>query len=99
MRVVVALLILAVIVRDFWYIVVMCAVVGLLYCVRAVWRGWVSGQAELKAQRAAIVARCDQQHTWVLDGDPRGTYGEPDRETVAGALDWARAYRPRGKGV
>ena len=25
--------------------------------------------------RAALVARADQQHTWVLAGDDRGTYG------------------------
>lgn len=27
------------------------------------------------AEHAAIAARADQQHAWVLAGDPRGTYG------------------------
>jgi hypothetical protein len=27
------------------------------------------------AERAAIAARSDQQHAWVLAGDTRGTYG------------------------
>jgi ABC-type Fe3+-siderophore transport system permease subunit len=28
------------------------------------------------ARRAALVARADQQHAWVLAGDQRGIYGE-----------------------
>ena len=27
-------------------------------------------------KRAALVARADQQHAWVLAGDDRGTYGQ-----------------------
>jgi hypothetical protein len=27
-------------------------------------------------QRAALVARADQQHAWILAGDDRGLYGE-----------------------
>jgi hypothetical protein len=27
-------------------------------------------------KRAALVARADQQHAWVLAGDDRGVYGE-----------------------
>jgi hypothetical protein len=27
-------------------------------------------------KRAGLVARCDQQHAWVLAGDDRGTYGD-----------------------
>jgi hypothetical protein len=26
-------------------------------------------------QNSAIAARADQQHAWVMGGDPRGTYG------------------------
>jgi hypothetical protein len=32
--------------------------------------------AERRDQRAAIIARADQQHQWVLAGDNRGVYGE-----------------------
>jgi hypothetical protein len=32
--------------------------------------------AERRAYRAAIIARADQQHNWVMAGDPRGTFGE-----------------------
>ena len=39
---------------------------------------WARHQAAVAAERsrlAAIVARADRQHAWVLAGDPRGTYG------------------------
>ena len=39
---------------------------------------WARHQAAAAAERrrfAAIAARADQQHAWVLAGDPRGTYG------------------------
>ena len=29
-----------------------------------------------RARRAAIIARADQQHQWVLAGDDRGVHGE-----------------------
>jgi hypothetical protein len=28
------------------------------------------------AEQKAIAARADQQHAWVMAGDPRGTYGD-----------------------
>jgi hypothetical protein len=31
---------------------------------------------ERYAERAALVARADQQHAWVLAGDDRGIYGD-----------------------
>ena len=40
---------------------------------------WARRQAALAAEQrrhAAIAARADQQHQWVLAGDPRGTYGD-----------------------
>lgn len=30
----------------------------------------------LGAEHNAIAARADQQHAWVLAGDPRGMYGD-----------------------
>ncbi|QFS91531.1 hypothetical protein FIV07_12250 [Mycobacterium sp. THAF192] len=37
---------------------------------------WLHQQARTQnAEHAAIAARADQQHAWVLAGDPRGTYG------------------------
>ena len=39
---------------------------------------WARHQAAVAAERrrfAAVAMRADQQHAWVLAGDPRGTYG------------------------
>lgn len=37
---------------------------------------WLHHRARTQAaEHAAIAARADQQHAWVLAGDPRGTYG------------------------
>jgi hypothetical protein len=33
-------------------------------------------ETEHQAAVAAIAARADQQHAWVMAGDPRGTYGD-----------------------
>jgi uncharacterized membrane protein len=35
-----------------------------------------AANAERRAQRAAIIARADQQQAWRLAGDPRGWYGD-----------------------
>jgi hypothetical protein len=39
---------------------------------------WAAHQASVAGEErrlAAIAARADQQHAWVMAGDPRGTYG------------------------
>jgi hypothetical protein len=35
----------------------------------------VDAVAAAEGEQRAIAARADQQHQWVLAGDPRGTYG------------------------
>lgn len=42
---------------------------------RALWRIHRAAVAARAQRRAELLARADQQHQWVLDGDPRGTYG------------------------
>jgi hypothetical protein len=59
----------------FWPIVAALAAVGLVYFGRRWWLAECQRMAALKAEHAAIAARADQQHAWVLRGDPRGTYG------------------------
>jgi hypothetical protein len=72
-------LILWVIVQLVWLIVAAAALIGLFFLVRAIARD-NRRRAELRAAyRAAVAARADQQHNWVLRGDDRGIYG------VAGA--------------
>lgn len=41
---------------------------------------WSVHKAHLNAvaARTAIAARADQQHSWVLAGDPRGIYGDTE---------------------
>lgn len=55
------------------------AVVVLVLVVNLVRRGYHTARAEAAEdwlRRKDLVARCDRQHLWVMDGDPRGTYGD-----------------------
>jgi hypothetical protein len=56
------------------------AAAAVLYVMaRLGWWLYVEREAALAAdaaERTAIAARADQQHAWVLAGDPRGTFGE-----------------------
>jgi hypothetical protein len=42
---------------------------------RVVWVRHCAAADAWQREQAAIAARADQQHAWVLAGDPRGTYG------------------------
>jgi hypothetical protein len=58
-----------------WLLVVAGALVlfvGLLWL--AFYTAWRVG--DQYAERAALVARADQQHAWILAGDDRGIYGD-----------------------
>jgi hypothetical protein len=70
------LLLLGFVVTYWWAIVavLVVAVAGF-----AVWDVRMHRDAELERRRraqAAIAARADQQHAWILAGDDRGVYGE-----------------------
>ncbi|MGO9509812.1 MAG: hypothetical protein ACLPXZ_21620 [Mycobacterium sp.] len=62
---------------KFWFVLLLVAAV----IVAGVWI-WLwslrleERDAAARAQRAALIARADQQHAWVLGGDDRGVYGE-----------------------
>jgi hypothetical protein len=43
------------------------------------WLKWCEKIDSERARLSEICARADEQHNWVMQGDPRGTYGE---ETV-----------------
>jgi uncharacterized protein YigE (DUF2233 family) len=45
------------------------------YVARAIWRGQRAPQDAFARSRAELVARADQQHEWVMQGDDRGIYG------------------------
>ncbi len=75
-------LIIWVIVKLFWWLVGTAALVGLFFIMRAIVRA-SRKRADLKAaHRAAIAARADQQHNWVLRGDDRGIYGAEGAELM-----------------
>jgi hypothetical protein len=42
---------------------------------RAAWGRHCVAADAWQRERGAIAARADQQHAWVIAGDPRGTYG------------------------
>ena len=53
----------------------MLAAIAAWKYVPKVWAGHQATVAAEQRRLAAIAARADQQHTWVMAGDPRGTYG------------------------
>jgi hypothetical protein len=76
-------LIVAALIIKYWPVII--GMIGLI--VAACWgRRLADRHAErVEAARrrlAGIVVRADQQHAWVMQGDPRGTYGEYPAATV-----------------
>ena len=59
----------------FWQLLALVAVVALAYYGRQWWNTEQARVAKQQAEHRAIAARADEQHSWVLAGDPRGTYG------------------------
>jgi hypothetical protein len=71
-----ALLLLGFLIK-FWWIILAVLVAGAAGV--AVWVGAMHHSYELARRRraqAAIAARADEQHAWVLAGDERGMYGD-----------------------
>jgi hypothetical protein len=59
----------------FWWIVATAAAIAFVYLGRQAWRAHCARVAELQTEHAAIAALADQQHSQVMRGDDRGTYG------------------------
>jgi len=71
-----------IIVKLIWWILGAAVLVGLFFLVQAIVRD-SRRRADLSAaHRAAVAARADQQHNWVLRGDDRGIYGPPGAELM-----------------
>ena len=73
----------------FWWIVAALAAVALVYFARRWWLAHRRRVAEREAEHAAIAARADQQHAWVLAGDDRGVCGAYP-PAVTGFRRWHR---------
>lgn len=69
------LIVVGLIVKFIWWILGAAALVGLCFLVRAIVREYRKSVDAAARNRAAIAARADQQHNWVLQGDDRGIYG------------------------
>jgi hypothetical protein len=69
------LFVVGLIIRYFWWIAAVVAVVAVVKRAPGWWAQYQAAQATERDRLATIVARADQQHAWVLAGDPRGTYG------------------------
>lgn len=66
----------------FWWIVGLGLVVGVTWLVRDMMKATEQAAAREAARQAAIAARADQEHAWILQGDPRGVYSEGAMPTI-----------------
>jgi hypothetical protein len=71
-----ALVLVALVVEFSPLVVLVVAVVWAGYVARPVYRQHLASVEQTRRQRAAIVARADEQHQQVLVGDEHGIYGE-----------------------
>lgn len=64
-------------VAKFWF-VILAALGAVALFVGLLWLAFYAARRvdERYEKRAALVARADQQHAWVLAGDERGIYGD-----------------------
>jgi lysylphosphatidylglycerol synthetase-like protein (DUF2156 family) len=76
------LLLVAIIVKFIWWILGAAALIGLFFVVRSLVRASRKRADEHSRRCAAIAARADQQHNWVLQGDDRGIYGPQGAELM-----------------
>ena len=94
------LVVIAIIIKLFWWIVAGVAMVGVFYLGRAMMRANRARRAAYAAYCAELAARADQQHNWVLQGDGRGIYGSEGDMLMRYVFDGktSRANRPATAG-
>jgi hypothetical protein len=63
---------------KYWWLIVLVAAAVIVYKRAPGW--WAAVTAEQR-RLVEVAARADQQHAWVLAGDPRGTYGTRGTES------------------
>jgi nitrate/nitrite transporter NarK len=76
MQFLVVLVVAALWVKYFWVFAAGVAVIWLGHRLVKAWRGHQDGAATEARCIDDVRARADQQHDWVMQGDPRGTFGE-----------------------
>jgi lysylphosphatidylglycerol synthetase-like protein (DUF2156 family) len=74
------LFVVGIIIKFIWWILGAVVVVGLFFLVRALLRESRKRADAYARWCAAVAARADEQHNWVLQGDDRGIYGPAGAE-------------------
>jgi len=69
------LLLVGFLIKYWWLVALVLAAVAVWKFGPSWWRRYQASVAAEEQRLAAIIARADEQHSWVLAGDPRGTYG------------------------
>jgi hypothetical protein len=69
------LLVVGFVLKYWWLIALVAAVVLAVKYGPGIYRQQQAAAAARRRMLDAVAARADQQHAWVLAGDPRGTYG------------------------
>ena len=69
------LFIVGLIIKFIWWIIGAAALVGIFYLIRAIVRANARQRATSAQRMNELVARADEQHNWVMQGDDRGIYG------------------------
>ena len=69
------LLLVGIIIKFIWWILGAVALVVVFFIGRAIVRAYDERRAAEARYRDGLVARADQQHNWVMQGDDRGIYG------------------------
>ncbi len=64
-----------------WILTAVIVVAAVMYG-RHWWDTECERTAQLRAEHQAIAKRADQQHVWVMQGDPQGTYGRYAPATI-----------------
>ena len=64
-----------------WILTAVIVVAAVMYG-RHWWDTECERTAQLRAEHQAIAKRADQQHSWTLAGNPRGTYGRYPPATI-----------------
>lgn len=87
-------LIVGIIIKFIWWILGAAALVGLFFMARAIVQWDARRLAEKARYQAALEARAEQQHAWVLRGDDRGIYGVEGAKLMR---EVRRPARPRAE--
>ncbi len=80
------LFVIGLVIKYIWWIVGALAVAAAVYAIGELIRGNQANAAAKARANAAIAARADEQHNWVLHGDDRGIYG-PDGAKLMHYID------------